>query len=62
MATAERVTVSKWAGMGRASQADDPRAFFLSMLTLDYGLKSSEAMLAWLNNAIEQIKTESYAQ
>ncbi len=50
------------ASVDRASQADDPRSFFLSMLTLDYGLKSSEAMLAWLSNAIEQIETESYAQ
>jgi CII-binding regulator of phage lambda lysogenization HflD len=48
------------ASMARASQAKDPRAFFLSMLTLDYGLKSSQTMLAWLKNAIVQIESKTY--
>lgn len=49
------------ASMSRAGQASDPRAFFLSMLTLDYGLKSSQAMLAWLNHAITQIESKTYS-
>ena len=49
------------AGIDRASQAEDPRAYFLSMLTLDYGLKSNQALLDWLNNAIPQIETKTYA-
>lgn len=48
------------ASMSRASQAEDPRAFFLSMLTLDYGLKSSQSMLDWLTNAIKEIETKTY--
>jgi PadR family transcriptional regulator AphA len=48
------------ASMARASQAKDPRAFFLSMLTLDYGLKSSQTMLVWLKNAIVQIESKTY--
>lgn len=44
--------------MGR--EPEDQRAFFLSMLTLDYGKKGEEAKLEWLNKAIEQIENETY--
>ncbi|MCP4141743.1 MAG: PadR family transcriptional regulator [Chloroflexi bacterium] len=46
---------------GKTSQAEDPRAFFLSMLTLDYGIKSGQAMLDWLNNAIKEIESKNYS-
>ncbi|MBT3188962.1 MAG: PadR family transcriptional regulator [Anaerolineae bacterium] len=49
------------ASMSRANQAEDPRAFFLSMLTLDYGLKSSQAMLDWLTIAIKEIEAKTYS-
>ena len=41
--------------------SNDPRAFFLSMLTLEYGVKSNRALLNWLNSAIERIKTNNYS-
>ena len=47
--------------MERAPQADDPRAFFLSMLTLEYGLRSNQVLLTWLNDAIQQIEAKTYA-
>jgi PadR family transcriptional regulator, regulatory protein AphA len=47
--------------MSRAAQTSDPRAFFLSMLTLDYGFKSSQSMLEWLNHAIAQIESKTYS-
>ena len=49
------------ASIGNASQAEDPRAFFLSMLTLDFGFKSSQTMLDWLNNAIKEIEAKTYS-
>jgi len=49
------------ASMSKAGQTSDPRAFFLSMLTLDYGLKSSQALLEWLNHAIAQIESKTYS-
>lgn len=39
----------------------DPRAFYLSMLTLGYGIKSNRALLEWLNSAIERIETNNYS-
>ncbi|MBK9927610.1 MAG: PadR family transcriptional regulator [Anaerolineales bacterium] len=39
----------------------DPRAFYLSMLTLEYGLKSNYALIEWLNSAIEHIETKNYS-
>jgi len=49
------------ASMEHAPQADDPRAFFLSMLTLEYGLRSNQVLLEWLNNAIQQIESKNYS-
>ena len=40
---------------------NDPRAIFLSLLTLEYGIKSNRALLEWLNSAIEQIETKNYS-
>ena len=40
---------------------NDPRAFYLSMLTLEYGVKSNHALLEWLNEAIERIETGNYS-
>lgn len=40
---------------------NDPRAFYLSMLTLEYGIKSNRALLEWLNSAIKHIETKNYS-
>lgn len=40
---------------------NDPRSFYLSMLTLEYGIKSNRALLEWLNSAIERIETKNYS-
>lgn len=48
------------ANQAKASQASDPRALFLSMLTLAYGKKGDQALLAWLREAIEQIENKNY--
>ena len=47
--------------MDKACQSEEPRAYFLSMLTLDYGIKSGQAMLDWLKNAISKIETKNYS-
>lgn len=39
----------------------DARAFYLSMLTLEYGVKNNRALLEWLNEAIERIETGNYS-
>ncbi len=43
-----------------ARQPEDQRAFFLNMLTLDYGVKGSQAELEWLHKAIQQIETKTF--
>ena len=48
------------ASLARASLSTDPRAFFLSMLTLDYGKKANQSLLEWLREAIEQIENKNY--
>ena len=40
---------------------NEARAFYLSMLTLEYGIKSNRALLEWLNEAIEKIETKNYS-
>lgn len=45
----------------QAGSINDPRAFFLSMLTLEYGIKSNQALLKWLNSAIKRIETKNYS-
>ena len=49
------------ASTAKPSSINDSRAFFLSMLTLEYGIKSNHALLSWLNSAIERIKTKNYS-
>jgi DNA-binding PadR family transcriptional regulator len=39
----------------------DPRSTFFSLLTLEYGVESSNALLNWLNSAIERIETKNYS-
>lgn len=48
------------ANMAHAPQAPDSRKFYLIMLTLEYGLRSNQVLLAWLNDAIQQVETKSY--
>jgi DNA-binding PadR family transcriptional regulator len=43
-----------------AEQAEDKRAFFLNMLTLDYGLRDCQSTLAWLEDAIQRIENQDY--
>lgn len=38
----------------------DERAYFLSMLTLEYGMKSNHVLLEWLNSVIERVETKNY--
>lgn len=49
------------ASTAQPSSINDPRAFFLSMLTLEYGIKSNRALLEWLNSAIKRIETKNYS-
>jgi DNA-binding PadR family transcriptional regulator len=39
----------------------DPRAVFLSILTLEYGLAANRAYLKWLKTAIERVQSGNYA-
>lgn len=50
------------ASSARAASTPDARAFYLSMLTLDYGMKSHQVLIEWLNAAIERIETGNYTQ
>jgi PadR family transcriptional regulator, regulatory protein AphA len=43
-----------------AEQSEDHRAFFLNMLTLDYGLRDCQTTLAWLKDAIQRIEAKDY--
>lgn len=38
----------------------DQRAFFLSILTLEYGLLSNQAALEWLKSAASRLKSKEY--
>ena len=49
------------AATAQPSSINDPRAIYLSMLTLEYGIKSNRALLEWLNSAIERIETKNYS-
>ncbi|MBE2201286.1 MAG: PadR family transcriptional regulator [Anaerolinea sp.] len=40
---------------------EDVRAFFLSVSTLEYGIVSNRAALAWLNSLIERVRSGNYA-
>lgn len=46
--------------MHQVKTAQDPRAFFLSMQTLDYGMASDQALVTWLDKIIQKVKTQSY--
>lgn len=48
--------------MNQAKQAtaQDQRAFFLSVLTLEYGIRSNQAALAWLTNAIKRVEAGNF--
>lgn len=43
------------------SAAVDARGFFLSMLTLEYGLAAHRALLQWLRAAIQRIQAHDYS-
>ncbi len=49
------------ASNAQAANPAEARAFYLSMLTLDYGVKSNQVLIEWLNAAIERIKTGNYS-
>ncbi len=49
------------AATAQPGDINDPRAFYLSMLTLEYGVKSNRALLEWLNSAIKRIETKNYS-
>jgi DNA-binding PadR family transcriptional regulator len=43
-------------------QADDRRAYYLSLLTLEYGIRSERSVLEWLQSAIGRIEVGDYSQ
>ncbi|NUM43288.1 MAG: PadR family transcriptional regulator [Anaerolineales bacterium] len=46
--------------LANAPSPENARAFFLSMLTLEYGLRSNQVLLEWLNNALQQIEAGTF--
>jgi DNA-binding PadR family transcriptional regulator len=42
------------------SRVTDPRAIFMSLLTLEYGLTGQVVLLQWLQRALERIQTGNY--
>lgn len=40
--------------------ADEPRAFFLSILTLEFGLAGEQFMMEWLQSAAGRVKSGDY--
>ncbi|NPV55078.1 MAG: PadR family transcriptional regulator [Anaerolineae bacterium] len=44
----------------KMSTADDPRALFFSLLTLEYGILSAEAQLRWLQSAKIRLEAGDY--
>jgi DNA-binding PadR family transcriptional regulator len=45
----------------QATHISDPRPFFLSLLTLEYGLVSHQTYVEWLRGVIERIQTKNYS-
>ena len=45
---------------GEIEKHPDPRAFFLSVLTLEYGILSNQAALEWLISAAERVRSRTY--
>jgi PadR family transcriptional regulator AphA len=39
---------------------DDPRALFMSLLTLEYGILSNQLILEWLTSVVERVDSENY--
>lgn len=44
----------------RMKNVDDPRASFLSVLTLEYGILSNQAALEWLKSVAERVGSGNY--
>jgi PadR family transcriptional regulator AphA len=42
------------------SRVTDPRAIFMSMLTLEYGLRGQVVLLRWLESALERLEAGNY--
>lgn len=45
----------------QADNASNPRAFFLSMLTLEYGLAANHSYRIWLKAVIERVQVGNYS-
>jgi DNA-binding PadR family transcriptional regulator len=43
------------------SRVNDPRAQYLSMLTLEYGLAANRSLVIWAQNAIDRIQAGDYS-
>jgi len=62
-ATEERLAVYEMvyqANKNSPSKVKDPRAIFLSFLTLEAGYVTNRAQAEWLRTAIERIETQNY--
>jgi PadR family transcriptional regulator AphA len=44
----------------KVESQDDPRAYFLSSLTLEFGLAGEQFTLEWLQNVVERVKSRDY--
>jgi len=44
----------------RIANSEDPRAFFLSVLTLEYGILSNQFSLEWLKSVAERVSSSNY--
>ena len=42
------------------SKINDPRAIFLSVLTLEAGYVNTQSIASWLRSAIERIENKNY--
>ncbi|KAA3645483.1 MAG: PadR family transcriptional regulator [Chloroflexi bacterium] len=40
---------------------EDSRAFFLSMLPLEYGIRNNQSLLEWLKSVVERVRSEDYS-
>ncbi len=62
--TQERLAVYEavyQASQNSPSKINDPRAIFLSFLTLEAGYLNNQSEAAWLRTAIERIETQNYS-
>ena len=63
-ATQERLAVYEavfQASQNMPSKINDPRAIFLSLLTLEVGYQNNQSIAQWLISAIERIETKNYS-